>query len=191
MIEYTVKVWDDSAEWYLNGKLHKDNGPAIEWKDGRKQWFLEGMEYSEANWLVKTQPWISIDDIVNSVIDLNNNLQKQASRFRCSTYLPAIPYAVEYQTVAYNPGRQCGKTYFIANNASDDDIVIALNSRMLKTLQDRLINKPETTLGHKLSMDKGTYDKVWIDEASLFSKEVIDYIYFLFAGNCNQFVLLG
>ena len=31
MIEYTVKVYDNGdKEWYLNGKLHREDGPAIE-----------------------------------------------------------------------------------------------------------------------------------------------------------------
>ncbi len=25
--------------WYLNGKIHKDNGPAVEYCDGRKEWY--------------------------------------------------------------------------------------------------------------------------------------------------------
>ena len=32
MIEYTVKVWaNGDKSWYLNGKLHREDGPAIEW----------------------------------------------------------------------------------------------------------------------------------------------------------------
>ena len=28
--------------WYLNGKLHRADGPAIEYADGSKRWFLNG-----------------------------------------------------------------------------------------------------------------------------------------------------
>jgi len=28
--------------WYLNGKLHRDDGPAIENSDGHKSWWLNG-----------------------------------------------------------------------------------------------------------------------------------------------------
>ena len=31
-------------EWFLNGKLHREDGPAIEWADGNKEWFLNGLE---------------------------------------------------------------------------------------------------------------------------------------------------
>ena len=31
---------DGTKEWYLNGKLHRTDGPAIEWADGSKAWYL-------------------------------------------------------------------------------------------------------------------------------------------------------
>ena len=40
MIEYTVKVYSDCTEWFLNGKLHREGGPAREWADGRRYWYL-------------------------------------------------------------------------------------------------------------------------------------------------------
>ena len=33
--------------WYINGKRHREDGPAIEYYDGYKAWFLNGIEYSE------------------------------------------------------------------------------------------------------------------------------------------------
>ena len=38
---------DGTKYWYLNGKLHREDGPAIEWSDGLKQWYLKGELYSE------------------------------------------------------------------------------------------------------------------------------------------------
>ena len=43
MIEYKVKVYaDGNKAWYLNGKRHREDGPAIEWADGDKSWYLNG-----------------------------------------------------------------------------------------------------------------------------------------------------
>ena len=43
MIEYTVKVYKDgNKEWYLNGQLHRLDGPAVEWASGSKLWYLNG-----------------------------------------------------------------------------------------------------------------------------------------------------
>ena len=39
--------------WYLNGKLHREDGPAIEWADVNKNWYLNGIEYTEAEWKAK------------------------------------------------------------------------------------------------------------------------------------------
>ena len=33
--------------WYINDKLHRENGPVIEIIDGRKYWYLSGIEYTE------------------------------------------------------------------------------------------------------------------------------------------------
>ena len=48
MIEYTVKVWPNgSKQWYLNGKLHREGGPAIERANGTKVWYLNGKPHRE------------------------------------------------------------------------------------------------------------------------------------------------
>ena len=48
MIEYTVKVYPDGAkEWWLNDKLHREDGPAIERADGLKEWWLNGELHRE------------------------------------------------------------------------------------------------------------------------------------------------
>ena len=31
-----------TKQWYLNGQLHRADGPAVEWADGDKHWFLDG-----------------------------------------------------------------------------------------------------------------------------------------------------
>ena len=36
---------DGYKEWYLNGEIHRTDGPAVEWADGTKEWFLNGIEY--------------------------------------------------------------------------------------------------------------------------------------------------
>ena len=36
--------------WYLDGKRHRVDGPAIECVDGYKWWYLDGKEYSESDY---------------------------------------------------------------------------------------------------------------------------------------------
>jgi len=42
MIEYTVNVTSDYTEWYLNGKLHRTDGPAVAQVGGHKSWYING-----------------------------------------------------------------------------------------------------------------------------------------------------
>ena len=37
-----VEWSDGTKEWYLNGNLHREDGPAVEWSDGEKRWYLNG-----------------------------------------------------------------------------------------------------------------------------------------------------
>ena len=56
---------DGDKFWYLNGELHREDGPAIEGGNGTKRWYLNGQEYSEEDFLKKTQPVkeMTIEDI--------------------------------------------------------------------------------------------------------------------------------
>lgn len=68
MVEYTVKVYEDGTkEWYLNDKLHREDGPAIECANGTKFWYLNGklhredgpaVEYSDGSkqWFLNGKP---------------------------------------------------------------------------------------------------------------------------------------
>ena len=48
MIEYTVKVYEDGTKyWYLNDKLHREDGPAIELVNGSKFWYLNAKLHRE------------------------------------------------------------------------------------------------------------------------------------------------
>ena len=41
MIKYEVTVNDEGTEyWYLNDKLHREDGPAIKYTDGSESWYL-------------------------------------------------------------------------------------------------------------------------------------------------------
>jgi len=47
MIEYTVQVDSHYTKWYLNKKLHREDGPAVEHTNGNKEWYLNGYEVPE------------------------------------------------------------------------------------------------------------------------------------------------
>ena len=57
MIEYTVKVDDNGSKyWYLNGKKHREDGPAIEFSNGNKHWYINGVQYTEEEHYNKLNP---------------------------------------------------------------------------------------------------------------------------------------
>jgi len=54
---YEVRVYNNGTKaWHLNYQLHREDGPAIESVDGDKYWYLNGTEYTEAEWKAKLNP---------------------------------------------------------------------------------------------------------------------------------------
>jgi len=45
-----IEYDDGTKHWYINGKLHREDGPAIEYPSGHKIWFLDNIPYSEDKW---------------------------------------------------------------------------------------------------------------------------------------------
>jgi hypothetical protein len=42
-----IEYANGTKYWWVNGKLHRIDGPAIEWSDGDKEWWIDGVRYSE------------------------------------------------------------------------------------------------------------------------------------------------
>ena len=56
MKTYQVTVSEYGTKyWYLNDKLHREDGPAIEWANGTKWWYLNGKELTEAEFNARTK----------------------------------------------------------------------------------------------------------------------------------------
>ena len=43
-----VEYVNGDRVWYLNGLFHREDGPAVQWEDGPKWWYLNGQCISEA-----------------------------------------------------------------------------------------------------------------------------------------------
>jgi hypothetical protein len=50
-----IEYPDGSKFWYLNGNLHREDGPAIEDVNGSKEWWLNGVEFTETEWRKRVQ----------------------------------------------------------------------------------------------------------------------------------------
>ena len=42
-----VEYADGTRQWWIDGKLHREDVPAAEWEDGEREWFLDGKQLSE------------------------------------------------------------------------------------------------------------------------------------------------
>jgi hypothetical protein len=60
-----IEWWDGSKSWYLNGKRHREDGPAVECWDGRKSWCLNGEKLTEQEFLKRTakETILTMDEI--------------------------------------------------------------------------------------------------------------------------------
>ena len=57
---YTVTVDNlGTKQWYQDDKRHRIDGPAIEWFDGSKIWYLDGKCLTQAQWLEAVKPKVT------------------------------------------------------------------------------------------------------------------------------------
>ena len=57
MIKYEVEVHNNGDKfWYLDGKRHREDGPAVEYNNGDKSWYLNGKRLTEAEHEAKMNP---------------------------------------------------------------------------------------------------------------------------------------
>jgi hypothetical protein len=42
-----IEYADGSRLWFLNGQLHRLDGPAVEWADGYRAWYLNDRQHRE------------------------------------------------------------------------------------------------------------------------------------------------
>jgi hypothetical protein len=45
-----VELKNGGKHWHLNGQRHRIDGPAIEYANGYKSWYLNGTKYSQEEW---------------------------------------------------------------------------------------------------------------------------------------------
>ncbi len=46
-----IEYADGSKSWWINGKLHRENGPAIEFSSGGKHWYINDRHLTEEQFL--------------------------------------------------------------------------------------------------------------------------------------------
>ena len=78
MKTYTVTVDDNGTNrWYINDQLHREDGPAVEYANGDKHWYLNGQHVSEQHVLNLSQT-LEIEGVKYSVTQIKAALKKVA-----------------------------------------------------------------------------------------------------------------
>ena len=68
--------WADGSKcWYINDKRHREDGPAVEHADGTKYWYLNGRRVSEAK-IIENQQTIDIDGKKLTLAQIKSALAK-------------------------------------------------------------------------------------------------------------------
>jgi antitoxin component YwqK of YwqJK toxin-antitoxin module len=140
MKTYTVEVLDNGTKyWYLNGKLHREDGPAVEYSNGTKYWYLNDKQHREDGPAVEysngTKCWY-----------LNGKLHREDG--------PAAEYA-DGTKHWYIDNEELTEQEFLANTAKTVIIIIIDGikyrlpvARLISGMQSRVLGLEEATTKH-------------------------------------------
>lgn len=134
-----------------------------------------------------------LENALNLLLEINDGITVPDS------ILNSLSSAKEVKTVILDAGRQTGKSTLIAKRAKTGDFVIAVNSSIVKILQEQLDFFGAHNVQALTVQQLKTYNNpithsdftVWIDCASFMRKEEIDDIYLFFADKAKRFILIG
>ena len=60
--------WSNGTKlWYINGVRHRENGPAIEYANGSKSWWINGQKYSEQSFIKNLKPFLGKKVVVDGI----------------------------------------------------------------------------------------------------------------------------
>jgi hypothetical protein len=114
--EYTVKVYADGSNfWFLNGKCHREDGPAIEYADGSKLWSLNGKYHREdgpaCEWADGSKSWYQ-----------NDKLHREDG--------PACEYS-DGTKFWYLNGKECTEAEFLKKTSKVKELTVAELEKLL------------------------------------------------------------
>ena len=55
-----------TKQWWLNGKYHREDGPAVEYANGTKEWYLNGEQLTEEEFISRTSNASCIGKIIET-----------------------------------------------------------------------------------------------------------------------------
>jgi len=98
-----IEYANGEKHWYLNGKLHREDGPAIEYKNGEKQWWLNGKRHRKDGPAIEykdsNKRWY-LNDRLYKIQD-GDRIIKRDKDFDCKTCISQIvcDYDCQYDII--------------------------------------------------------------------------------------------
>ena len=76
-----IECPDGTKRWYLNGKLHREDGPAVEYPNGDKWWYLNDKMVTEEKVMGKKSREDALDEIssLGQEIDADDNVNSHGT----------------------------------------------------------------------------------------------------------------
>ena len=68
-----VEYANGSKCWYKEDKYHRTDGPAVELADGSKFWYIDGIEYSLEQYIDLVSEEVQIDIVLNHLPGFKSN----------------------------------------------------------------------------------------------------------------------
>lgn len=76
-ITYEVRVYRSGyTHWYLNGKRHREDGPAIERQPGGNSWYLNDVWLTEETWKAELERRNNPDSCVDKIVEFEGKKYK-------------------------------------------------------------------------------------------------------------------
>ena len=121
-IEYTVEVYTNGSKyWYKEGKLHRDDGPAVEYHNGAKFWYKEDKLHREDGPAVES-------------VNGHKYWYKEGNRHREDG--PAIEYANGCKEWYFNDKKLSEEEFNkITNNTSCDGKIVEIDGKEYKLIE--------------------------------------------------------
>ncbi len=89
-----IELVDGRREWLVNGKLHREDGPAVEWPDGSKCWYINGRQHRVSGpaleWSDGAKEWY-----INGKIHREDGPAAIYSNGKVDWYLNGVSYSKE------------------------------------------------------------------------------------------------
>jgi len=143
----------------------------------------------------------TFEDVIDRMIELNTLHRFRSdsfTRYRYSSHMNKVDYAIDFCTIRCDIGRCTGKTEYILNSTGKDDLICCHNlsfKRRFDRVMCDVFTIEELMVGHRwIGRPKPRYNTIFIDEPKMIFGHTYDekQLYDLLVVDDKQtFIMLG